>query len=240
LLKMESDPDLPEAFYPPIHPDYDAEEEGDEWEGRSSTADLFYGMPVVPYETRFPNLDILPAAGEQLQAVELVRSEEVKSKIYEQIRLFLDDPDLQSLYDMVIIDTPPGKGAINRSVLRASTHVLLPVVPEEKPVQGLRSMIQFIRQENRYRETQLSILGVVPNKVDSRYRIHYTNIEQLRQDPLVRQYLTDFVISQRAAFPNVDAPQANPDTVWAFSGNDKAKEEALALCHFVEKQLYGT
>ncbi|RMH16646.1 MAG: ParA family protein, partial [Gammaproteobacteria bacterium] len=100
LLKMESDPDLPEAFYPPIHPDYDAEEEGDEWEGRSSTADLFYGMPVVPYETRFPNLDILPAAGEQLQAVELVRSEEVKSKIYEQIRLFLDDPDLQSLYDM--------------------------------------------------------------------------------------------------------------------------------------------
>lgn len=244
LLEMDVDPEALDHHKVPAHPDYDPEDPGmADWDGRSSSADIFLGDPsetiIAPYPTSFENLDVLPAAGAALQAVELVRTEEVKQFIHDRLRAFFDDPDVQQNYDLIIIDTPPGKGAINRSVLRAATHVLYPVVPEEKPINGLRGMIQFERMERRHRDTPIEVVGVVPNMVNQQTRLHQENLKKLRSDSLIGPMMADFHIGNRIAFPTIDKPGVNPETIWEFKNYPDAKEEAFALCRFVEARLFG-
>jgi chromosome partitioning protein len=242
LLDMgESSSVSGEYKIPPTHPDYDENDPDTEgWNGISSSADIFYGDdPIIaPYPTRFDNLEILPAVGSALQAVEMVRSDEVKEMIYERLKEFFNDPSVQESYDLIIIDTPPGKGAINRSVLRAVTHVLYPVVPEEKPMDGLRSMLQFERMERRYRDSPIEVLGIVPNMVKMGTKLHAENLEIMRNDPLIGGLMTDFYIGQRIAFPTIDKPGILPDTIWKFSNYPEAKKEAFQLCEFVENKLF--
>ena len=245
LIEMEGDPEAPDHKMVPVHPEFDPDDEemAEQWDGRSSSADIFLGEPseqiIAPYPTRFENLDVLPAAGAALQSVELVRSEEVKRFIYDRLKAFFEDPDVQANYDLIIIDTPPGKGAINRSVLRAATHVIYPVVPEEKPINGLRGMIQFERMERRHRDNAIEVVGVVPNMVNLSTNLHRENLEMLRQDPLIGPMMVDFVIGERIAFPMIDKPGVTPDTIWEFKSYPEARREAYALCEFVESRLFG-
>lgn len=241
LIDMEIDPVNMDHKIPPIHSDYDQNDPTQSsWEGRSTSADIFYAEDpmVVPYPTRFKNLDVLPAAGEALQAIELVRSEDVKKKIHDRLRHFFEDPAVQENYDLIIIDTPPGKGAINRSVLRAATHVLYPFIPEPKPIAGLRSMLQFERMERRHRETPIDVIGVVPNLVNIQTNLHQENLADLQGDPLIGPLLTDFYIGKRIAFPSVDKPGATPDTVWEFGNYPDARRDAFQLCEYVEQKLF--
>lgn len=242
LINMDIDSMSHDSKLPPIHPAYDATDPSQAgWDGRSSSADLFYAEDpfVVPYQTRFKNLDVLPAAGEALQAVELVTKEEVKKKIHDRLQHFFDDPDVQANYDLIIIDTPPGKGSINRSVLRSATHVLYPVIPEEKPIDGLRGMLQFERMERRHREVPIVVVGVVPNMVNIRTRLHQKNLQKLHEDELIGPLLTDFYVAERIAFPTVDTPGNDPDTIWEFANYPEAKQDAMQLCTFVEGRLFG-
>jgi len=245
LIDMEVDAEAPDHKKVPEHPDYDPDNpDFADWDGRASSADIFLGDPsetiIAPYPTRFEHLEVLPAAGAALQSVELVRSEEVKRFIYDRLKAFFEDPDVQENYDLIIIDTPPGKGAINRSVLRAATHVLYPVVPEEKPINGLRGMIQFERMERRHRDRPIQVVGVVPNMVNQQTRLHQENIQKLRDDPLIGPMMVDFVIGERIAFPTMDKPGVEPDTIWEFRNYPEAKREAHQLCQFVEQQLFPT
>lgn len=244
LIEMEVDPEAPDHKMVPVHPEFDPNdaEMAAAWDGRSSSADIFLGDPsesiIAPYPTRFENLEVLPAAGAALQSVELVRSEEVKRFIYDRLKAFFEDPDVQAHYDLIVIDTPPGKGAINRSVLRAATHVLYPVVPEEKPINGLRGMIQFERMERRHRDVPIEVVGVVPNMVNMNTNLHRENLAMLRQDPLIGPMMVDFVIGERIAFPMIDKPGVTPDTIWEFKNYPEARREAFALCEFVESRLF--
>ena len=241
VLDMESAASDGDFKVPPIHPDFDINDPDTAgWNGLSSSADIFHGDdPIIaPYPTRFDTLEVLPAVGSALQAVELVRSEEVKEMIYERLKVFFNDPDVQNNYDLIIIDTPPGKGAINRSVLRAVTHVLYPVIPEEKPMNGLRSMLQFERIERRYRDEPIEVIGVVPNMVNIQTLLHQENLDTLYKDPIIGPLMADFYIGKRIAFPTIDKPGISPDTIWKFTNYPEARKEALQLCHFVEKKLF--
>ncbi len=239
LLDMESAPHMSDHKLAPIHPDYDPEDPDQAgWDGRSTSADIFYEGIIAPYPTNFENLDVLPAAGDALQAVELVRKEDLKREIYDRLRHFFEDPDVQKEYDLVIVDTPPSLGAINRSMLRAATHVLYPVVLEEKPMNGLIRMIRFAEQENRHREVPIEVVGVVPNIVNMQTNLHRENLEALKNDKIAGPYLTDFVIGKRIDFAAVDKPDATPDNIWKFSGNNAAREDAFRLCEFVEHRLF--
>jgi chromosome partitioning protein len=239
LLKMEVDPKLSRSFIPPVHPEFDPTDPGNgPWDGRSSTSDLFYGREVVPYPTGFENLDVLPAS-EGLQDVELVTKEQMREKIYGQLKKFFSGPEVQELYDLIIIDTSPGEGAINRSILQACTHALLPVTLEEKPIQGLHHMVKLIADENRRRETAINVVGIVPNMVDGRYNDHKERLQSLRDDPTLSRFLAPIVVGRRADFPKIDTPNMRPDTVWGFGGNNAAREDAERFCKFVEEKLYG-
>ena len=66
--------------------------EDDDWDGRSSIAEIFYGQGVVPYPTYVENLDIAPGHAERLLSAESVRRSEVVDKVHKQLANFLNSP----------------------------------------------------------------------------------------------------------------------------------------------------
>ena len=131
-LPMEVDPSSPEGHIPPIHPDYDpTDPEDEDWDGRSSISDIFYGKPVIPYPTYISDLDVAPANGSRLLSAEHVRKNEVAHKVHDRLNEFLSLPEVKSTYDVVVIDTAPSKGPLTISAVRAATHIVIPSIMEE-------------------------------------------------------------------------------------------------------------
>jgi chromosome partitioning protein len=231
-LKMDIDPTSPDGCLPPVHPDYNPDEDED-WNGRSSSADIYFGRPVYPYPTDVPNLDVLPADGERLRRVELVAEEQVKERVHDQLARLLDDPGFEEQYQLVVIDTSPSKGPLTVAALRAATHMLIPTQMEPQSIEGLMGMLALWRRENRAREIKLELIGILPNLFRKRLSLHEQLLQELKGHAGMSPYIAPVLIGQRAAFAESDALDAKPRSVFDQPENNEARREATAVLDWV-------
>ena len=240
-LKMEADPNTPEGHCPPIHPDFDLNnpDEDSSWNGKSSIADIFFGKAVIPYPTFIPNLDITPADAHQLKLAKDVRKAEVTEKVHKQLHRFLSGSDVQEEYEVVIVDTPPSKGSLTISAIKAATHIIIPCVMEAQPIEGIFGMIQLWMQEALIRDSNnpIKLLGILPN-LFRQNNLHKDLLEDLKTDPSVSNYIMPIILGQRVAFAEVDVADAIPRSIFDLSNDSLAKEEALAMCKFIDKKVF--
>lgn len=239
FLKMDYESSEEDGIIAPLHPEY-SEDDGDEWNGRSSTADIYYSGEVVPYPTYLETLDILPGEAQKLREVELVSKGDVKEKVHERLNEFLNLEDVKASYDLVLIDTSPSKGPLTISAMRAASHLLIPTAMEPQSIEGLYGMLQLWRRENKRREVgeELKILGILPNAFRKGVALHEGLLQSLKEDDGLRALLTPMVIHQRIAFAESDHPDAKPTTVFDLKAKDPAKIEAEAFCNYVERKLF--
>ena len=118
--------------------------------------------------TDFPSLDVLPPSSAYSNLPLLF---EEKKHAKKQLRKKLKE--LEKLYDLVIIDTPPSLDLIADNVLLASDLVLVPVLPNPFSILGLTAVYEkavkltidrgsikhFISQFDRRKKMQQSIVG---------------------------------------------------------------------------------
>lgn len=83
-------------------------------------------------------------------------------------------------FDIVLIDCPPNLYQCSWNAMLASTHVLIPVPPEDFGAQGLRAVHQAI-SEARQLNPALQLLGHLVTRVDRRLLIHRSYIDGLRE-----------------------------------------------------------
>ena len=204
LLGMREIPGV-KAWAPPVHPAYDPDDPEDiEWGGISTSIDLYYGNPVCPYETTLSDrIEILPSDGAMLKSFEdrtskISESQEegVFESIMNELKSFMEQPDVQELYDLIIIDCPPGVNLITTPILRCATDLVIPVELEPWSVTGFRNIWKEIENVNNsgLREEPINLAGVVPNKYDPRMTtVHGQYLEQLRslKDPKIKKALLD-------------------------------------------------
>lgn len=240
-LDMDIDPRAREGLIPPIHPDYDPNDKEDPWQGRSTIADIFFGEPVVPYNTRFENLDILPGHADKLLAAEAVRRNEVIEKVHNQLKQFLCDPELQKEYDIVLVDTSPSKGPLTASVVRAASHIIIPAIMEEQSVQGIYGMLQLWMQEsiNREENRPLELIGILPNMFKANTSLHRDMLHSLRENTEIRDFILPMQIGNRIVFAETDSDYANPKSVFDYTENNEAKAEAMAACEFIVNRIFN-
>lgn len=241
FLKMEVDPAVPEGLIPPLHADYDPDDPIDsDWDGRSSIADIFYGQGVVPYPTYIENLDIAPGHAFKLLTAESVRRSEVADKVHKQLNLFLSAPDVKNAYDVVVIDTAPSKGPLTVSVVKAASHIIIPCVMEEQPIQGVYGMLQLWMQETyqRKEDNKLNLIGILPNMM-RQINLHRDMLASLKANKAIAKYVIPMQLSLRTAFAEVDAEGASPRTIFDLPDLNPAKLEALALCDYVSKEIFA-
>jgi chromosome partitioning protein len=240
-LHMEIDPAAPEGLIPPIHPDYDATEpDAIHWDGRSSIAEIFYGQGVVPYPTYVAQLDVAPGHAEKLLAAESVRRSEVVEKVHKQLSNFLDSPDVKAEYDVTVIDTAPSKGPLTISVIKAATHIVIPSVMEEQPVQGIYGMLQLWMQESLIREKTkpLRLVGILPNMF-KQTRLHKDILRSLQDNTAMGKYILPVKFSQRIVFAEVDAADSSPRSIFDFPDQHVAKCEAMEVCSYIAERIYA-
>src|SRR5579883_2627155 len=240
-LKMEIDPAAPEGLMPPIHPDYSPDNPDDEdWDGRSSIAEIFYGQGVIPYPTYIEHLDLAPGHAEKLLAAESVRKSEVVEKVHKQLTNFLNSPDVQATYKAVVIDTAPSKGPLTISVIKAATHIVIPSVMEEQPVQGIYGMLQLWMQESLSREKSrpLQLIGILPNMF-KQTRLHKDILKSLQDNSAIGKYILPVKFSQRIVFAEVDAADSNPRSIFDFPEQHVAKAEAMEVCDYLAERIFN-
>ena len=240
-VQMEIDPNNPDGHHPPIHIDYGKDDAGDDWNGRSSIADIFLRpeQGVVPYPTMNENLEVMPAHAADLLLVEQCRKNEVLEKIYNRFASFLSSNDIQVAYDYVIVDTAPSKGPLTRSAIRAATDIIIPTQMEDKPIRGVFGMTQLWAQENSSRcdSNQLNLIGILPNMFDGRTALHNSMYENLKQDELLGPYVMPCVLSRRISFAENDTENAAPRSIFDMQKSNKARQECLAMCEYAFKNI---
>jgi len=239
-LKMEIDPAAPEGLMPPIHPDFTPDDPEDDWDGRSSIAEIFYGQGVIPYPTYIEKLDLAPGHAERLLAAEAVRKTDVVEKVHRQLANFLNSPDVQAAYEAVVIDTAPSKGPLTVSVIKAATHIVIPSVMEEQPVQGIYGMLQLWMQESLVREKErpLKLIGILPNMF-KQTRLHRDILVSLQANEAIGKYVMPVKLSQRIVFAEIDSEDATPHSIFDFQENHLAKQEAVEVCDYIAERIFN-
>lgn len=64
-------------------------------------------------------------------------------------------------------------------------------------------------------------------------------LESLKNNPSISKYIMPVSLGQRVAFAEVDVDGALPRSVFDLPNNDLAKQEAIRMCEFVEKKVFG-
>jgi chromosome partitioning protein len=239
FLTMDIDSTDPDGIMPPIHPEFNDEDV--DWDGRSSSADIYYSGEVLPYPTNIQGMQILPGNGSQLRSVELVRSDEVKEKVHDRLNVFLSQKDVQALYDVVIVDTSPSKGPLTISAMRAATHIIIPTTMEPQTIEGLHGMLQLWRRETKKRKKgdELKIIGILTNMFRKGVALHEGLYQTLATDPGIVDLLLPIKLGQRIAFAEADHHMANPQSVFNLSEKDPARVEAEIICKFITEKLFS-
>jgi chromosome partitioning protein len=237
LLQMEK-AGANDYLLPPVHPDYNPEEDFD-WDGRSSSTDIYYDRDVVPYPTVFTRLDVLPANGDHLELFQNltknVQEGNLLDQICEHFKKFVESPDVAQEYDMIVFDTPPGKNFITIPVFRAASDVLMPFKPEGFSVEGLAKMKASIERENEYRDTPVRICGMVPNLVKHNNK-HRDTLYGLEHNAEVAPLLWDTPLHDRVAFVLDNMPLSETNYHYA---DLKAEEEMTALIDRFRLEVFG-
>ena len=124
------------------------------------------GLADVTRRTELPHLDLVPAnAGLAGAEIELVTIENRERRLRAPLR------QAATLYDYVIVDTPPSLGLLTLNALTAADAVLVPMQCEYYALEGLSDLQNTIRLVSESLNPGLAIEGIVLCMVDPRQNL---------------------------------------------------------------------
>lgn len=74
-------------------------------------------------------------------------------------------------YDYTLVDCPPSLGLLTINALAAADNVLIPILCDYLSLEGLKQLITSIEKIQKGLNSNLKILGILPNMVDFRLNI---------------------------------------------------------------------
>lgn len=231
-----------EGKIPPQHPDY---EPGDpDWRFEyTSLADVLFEQAADWYPTDVETLKILPAESGRLEHDEMKRIADLvgEAQVSRQLRDWLAVAvDGDDTFDIVIIDTPPTKGPLTHSAIKAATHVLIPAEMERFAVTGLQGMFNMISHENsgRDQDDKLQIIGILPTKVMKQSVDHNKYLNALQDSPGTQKYMTGHIMHNWSGYKMSSNPGLD-NSVFKLPPSDKVRVEATALVEHIKEVLFN-
>ncbi|WP_019583776.1 ParA family protein [Thioalkalivibrio sp. ALE16] len=240
FLDMAPAADDPNEYAPPVHPEYDPEDE--DWaaiQGHSDASHIWkYGFAMA-YPTEHPNLDIMPGHSANLQDIEFVKKEEVYDTVIHWLRKFLLLEEIQSTYDLIVLDTRPSRGPLVQAAANASTHMLMPTEMESPSIDGIRGMLTVRTNANLQRpeSDQLDLVGILVNKFKKNTRLHSAVYEQLLEDPDLGPLMLPERIDDWVRYKELMWPKAR--SVFLRNDYPKEREQIERACGMIIDRMFA-
>ena len=126
------------------------------------------------HETLLENVDILPCSGFSLMIPD-------QAEILHKTRNYPDYAFLSAIlqniektvYDYIVIDTPPGKNTFSLSGIYAADHVIIPLHPDKYSIDSLNETYRLIETMKRENDMEIHILGILLTIVE---KVNFTRI----------------------------------------------------------------
>lgn len=152
------------AYLAPLHPEF-GQLDVEDWHGRSTSTDLYYGNVFVPYPSEsIVGLDILPSDGQYFEDIETIGENPVQTISENLFSVFASD-EFQKDYDLVVFDCPPGRIGVAKPLFRVATHILMPFQLDDYGLDSVAATLRHVVEENESRDEPIEILSIVPTKV---------------------------------------------------------------------------
>lgn len=138
----------------------------------------------------------------------------------------LDSKELMSSYDIIFIDCPPSLGMLTAMALDAADKALLVTEPEAPSLKGIRQTVATVGELGD--SFNVSIAGIVINKLRTGTREHAERVEELRADAELSPLLIDPIIPTRTLITQA-AGKSQPLTRMSAKGVTELRETYQAI-----------
>ena len=129
---------------------------------------------IIP--TDIENLFIMPAninlAGAEVELV---------GEIARELKLRKALKSLESLYDFILIDTPPSLGLLTVNGLACANSVIIPIQCEYYALEGLTDLLRTIERIRESLNPELELEGILMTMYDARTRLSDQIVAEVRK-----------------------------------------------------------
>lgn len=193
-----------------------------------------------------PEIDIVPA-----HIILIDHQDELTRRANTRYRLADKLDRVKENYDITIIDAPPSRDVYAEIALVAADYLVVPSDMKPFSNQGLRNVIQFVKQVDETRaiarKSPLEIVGVLPSKVSTNSR-YLEFVFPKQRDTVIKNYglpVTDAVIHERAALSNCinqtlsmgNFEIPDPKSIFEFKQSTDSAKEFMRLSSEIAKKM---
>lgn len=97
-----------------------------------------------------------------------------------QFRLRESLDSMARQFDYILIDCPPSLGLLTINALVAADNIIIPILCDYLSLEGLKQLINSIERVQQELNSNLKILGILPNMVDLRLNITKESLNLVR------------------------------------------------------------
>ncbi|NJM53167.1 MAG: ParA family protein [Blastocatellia bacterium] len=195
---------------------------------KTSLANSLIGDKNLPLETQIlsteiENLDLVPST------ISLANFDREPPLSVTKLRTKLRE--ISSLYDFVLIDTPPNLGLLLTAALTASDKVVVPVQAAPLALSGLRDLLDVVEKAKEINE-KLEFLGAICTMFDSRTAISSASYNALVE--ALPDKIFNTIINRSSKLE--EAP-ATHQPIQLYAPNTRATEQYQKLGEEILKSL---
>lgn len=144
--------------------------------------------------------------------------------------------ELESLYDVVLIDCPPAVNQVTMAALIAVNYLIIPTEAEKFSIDGVKEIIETVRSVKSELNKDLKVLGLLITKYQGR-RIMSRTAEQLLET-VAKNYFDSKLFKVRISFmSDIPYSQANNLCVSDYKPKCKSAKEYLELAEEIMKEV---
>ncbi|MBQ8569551.1 MAG: ParA family protein [Oscillospiraceae bacterium] len=142
---------------------------------------------------------------------------------------------LHSVYDVIILDTPPALSVLTINAYTAADDLIIPMTPEILSLQGIAQLRETILAVKQYYNKSLNIRGILMTRYNPKYLL---NIEAAEMAEIVADQLGTKVLDIKIpmCIAAAEAP-AHQMTIDEYAPKSKASKEYARLAKTLYPEL---